>query len=230
MDVFGDHWHDHDKKIRKSWEAVIQPDDLVLIPGDISWAMKIKDVIPDLEWIDSLPGTKVMIRGNHDYWWGTQSKVAEVLPPTIHAIHNNVYKWNNFEIGGVRLWDSDFSFNEFIEFKENPRANKILLEQAENHEENLRIYNRELIRLEMSLKCFKDPDCQRIVMTHYPPVDDQMNPSPASDLLEKYNVSICVFGHLHNVPHGALPFGEKRGVRYVFASCDYLDFKPIKIA
>lgn len=230
MDIFGDQWCRHDEKIRKAWEALVQPDDLVLIPGDISWALKIPDVLPDLEWIDRLPGTKVMIRGNHDYWWPSQSKMAQILPPTIHAIHNNVYKWENFEIAGTRLWDSDFSFNEFIEFRENPKANKALLEQAENTEENRRIYERELIRLEMSLKCFEDPKATRIAMTHYPPVDSRMNPTPVSDLLEKYGVSICVFGHLHNVHPGTLPFGEKRGVHYILTSADYLDFKPILIS
>ncbi len=229
MDVFGAHWKEHDAKIRRGWKETVQPEDLVLLPGDISWAMKIEEAVPDLEWIDSLPGTKVMIRGNHDYWWSSQKKLAEVLPPSIYAIHNNAFQWENVEIGGVRLWDADFHFNDYIVFQENQRANKVLLEKAKDTKENEKIYNRELIRLQMSLKCFKDPGATRIAMTHYPPVDAEMNPSHASDILEENDVSICVFGHLHNVRPGSLPFGTKRGVRYILASCDYLDFKPIRV-
>lgn len=229
MDVFGENWRDHHKKIRAAWEEVVHPDDLVLIPGDISWAMKPQEAKPDLEWIDRLPGTKVMIRGNHDYWWTTQKKLLEIMPPSIHPIHNNAFEWGNYEIGGARLWDADFHFNDYIEFKENTRANKVLLERAKDNRENEKIYTRELIRLEMSLKCFKNPGARRICMTHYPPVDAAMNPSQASDILEDHGVSLCVFGHLHNVRPGTLPFGTKRGVRYILASCDYLDFKPIKL-
>ena len=224
MGLFGENWTDHHIKLKESWKAQIQPDDLVLIAGDISWALKLKDVIPDLEWIDALPGTKVMIRGNHDYWWGSPTKIREILPPSVHIIHNDVYRWKDFEIGGVRLWDSDFNFNEFIEFRKNPKAKEVK-EVKDDH----KIYQRELNRLEMSLKGFEGPKEKRIVMTHYPPVDAKMTPSPASELLEQYEVPVCVFGHLHNVRDGSLPFGEARGVRYVLTSCDYLNFKPIKI-
>jgi len=224
MDLFGENWRDHDVKIRKSWKELVQPDDLVLLAGDISWAMKLPEVIPDLEWIDSLPGTKLMIRGNHDYWWGSPTKIRDILPPTIHFIHNNAYRFEDVEIGGARLWDYDFNFNEFIEFRENPKERP---ETAVKDDE--KIYRRELTRLELSLKEFQDPQSRKIVMTHYPPVDAKMNPTPASDLLERYQVSTCVFGHLHNVRPGSLPFGEARGVRYILTSCDYTDFKPVKI-
>jgi len=225
MGLFGDNWKDHHLKIQKSWLERVKPDDLVLIAGDISWAMKLQDALPDLEWIDALPGTKVMIRGNHDYWWSSPAKVREILPSSIYIVQNDVFQWQDYEIGGVRLWDADFHFNDFIEYRKNPKAKTVEKERRDDE----KIYQREIARLEISLKQFTCPPEKRIVMTHYPPVDAEMNPSQASALLEQYQVPLCIFGHLHNVRKGALPFGVARGVRYILTSCDYLDFKPIEI-
>ncbi len=225
MGLFGDNWVDHHLKIQKHWENLVSSDDLMLIAGDISWAMKLPDALPDLEWIDAMPGTKVMIRGNHDYWWSSPAKLRQSLPPSVHIVHNDVYRWQGYEIGGARLWDSDFSFNDVIEFRKNPKEKK-----EKETVDSGKIYDREISRLELSLKGFEGPPEKRIVMTHYPPVDAHLNRSAASDLLEKYKAALCVFGHLHNVRPGALPFGEARGVRYVLTSCDYLDFTPIQVA
>lgn len=227
MDVFGEDWKDHDKKIEEKWRERIQPDDLVLLPGDISWAKRMDEAMADLEWIDKLPGTKVMIRGNHDYWWPSLSKLQTTLPSSIHAIHNTTFLWKGYEVAGARLWDSDYTFGEFINYKENPRAN--LTERVDNSEENRRIFEREIERLKLSLKEFKDPAAIRLVMTHYPPLDAKLNPSPVTELLEKYHVKACVFGHLHNVRKESLPFGEKGGVRYILTSADYVDFTPVKV-
>ena len=107
MDVFGPKWKNHPEKIRANWEKLVKPDDLVLLPGDISWGMHPEEALPDLNWIDSLPGTKVMIRGNHDYWWTSISKVEKVLPKSIHVIQNNIYRWKDVIICGARLWDTE---------------------------------------------------------------------------------------------------------------------------
>lgn len=225
MDAFGEPWIDYTAKIKKHWLEHIQPEDLVLLPGDISWAMRLEDAFVDLSWIHQLPGTKVMIRGNHDYWWTSLSKIEKILPPSIHLIQNSVFNWKEYSIGGTRLWDSDFSFNDYIEFKPNPRA-KQLTETDNDPVEAQKIFQRELGRLEMSLKKLNRDASIRIAMTHYPPLSADLKDSGASQLLEKFNIQTCVFGHLHNVKTDLPLFGEKNGIRYFLTSCDYLDFIP----
>lgn len=228
MDFFGSNWARHYDKIKANWQQLIGQEDLVLLPGDISWAMHPEEAKIDLEWIHSLPGTKVMIRGNHDYWWSSLKKVESVLPPSIHLIQNNVFLWNDVAVGGARLWDSvEYSFNPYVEYKSNPRENT--LTKVEDPAEAQKIFDRELGRLEMSLKQLPKDSKVKIVMTHYPPVGADLHRSKVSELLEKYGVSICVFGHLHNVRQGSLPFGTKDGIRYILTSCDYLNFCPIKV-
>lgn len=228
MDIFGIQWKDHPERIRAHWLEQITPNDLVLLPGDISWAMRPEDAKADLDWIHSLPGTKVMIRGNHDYWWYSLKKIEQFLPPSIHLIQNNIFKWNNIVIGGARMWDtSEYSFGNFIPYIDNPRENT--LTKVEDPKEAEKIFVRELSRLESSLKQMPKDSSIRIAMTHYPPIGADLQPSRTSALLEKYDVSLCVFGHLHNVITNALPYGTKNGVRYVLTSCDYLDCNPVKV-
>lgn len=228
MDIFGIQWKNHPERIRTHWLEQIDENDLVLLAGDISWAMKPEDAKADLDWIHSLPGTKVMIRGNHDYWWYSLKKIEKFLPSSIHLVQNNIFKWKNFVIGGSRLWDtSEYSFNAFIPYIENPRENT--LTKVDDPQEAEKIFIRELGRLESSLKLMPKDGSTRIVMTHYPPIGASLDLSRASALLEKYNVSLCVFGHLHNVMPNALPYGTKNGVRYVLTACDYLNCNPIKV-
>lgn len=232
MDVFGDHWKHHAQTIAQSWKERIAPEDLVLVAGDLSWAMRMEEVQADLDWLHSLPGTKVMIRGNHDYWWQTLSKVRKALPPSIHVIQNDSFIIDNIAIGGARLWDTDeFSFGDIIEWRENPISSPASAGQPSDAlAQQKKIFERELNRLEMSLKTLPQDSHIRIVMTHYPPLGHQLKPSRASELLEAYNVDICVFGHLHQVRQDLPLFGEARGVRYHLTSCDYLNFVPLKIS
>ena len=230
MDVFGSQWKGHPEKIRANWLEMIRNEDLVLLPGDISWAMHPEDAKADLDWIHELPGTKVMIRGNHDYWWSSLKKIEKVLPPSIHLIQNNVFTWNDLIIGGARLWDTpEYSFGEYIDYINNPRENK--LTKVEDPKEVEKIFERELGRLENSLKQMPKSGGPkvRIAMTHYPPISADLQPSRAAAILEKYGITHCVFGHLHNVKRDALPFGVKNGVQYVLTSCDYLNFIPVKL-
>lgn len=229
MDIFGPQWKDYTVKIEKHWRALIGPDDLVLIPGDISWAMHLEDVVPDFTWIDSLPGTKVLIKGNHDYWWSSLSKLKSILPASCHLIQNNSWTWKDVSIAGTRLWDvPGLNFNDIIDFKDMGRG-KPLTEKDES-EDSQKIYQRELGRLEISLKSMNPLSKKRIVMTHYPPVGPALQETEVSRMLEKYKVDICVFGHLHNVKAGLQLFGKKNGVAYYLTACDYLeDFKPLKI-
>jgi uncharacterized protein len=231
MEDFGPSWHRYAEKIEANWKKMISPQDLVLIPGDISWAMHLEQAVIDLKWIDALPGTKVILRGNHDYWWSSSSKLAKIMPPTLHFIHNNTFIWNEIAIGGSRLWDTpEYSFNPFIEFRENPRARpRAPGELAEGKAEEERIFIRELERLKLSLSRLPKNAAIKIAMTHYPPIGADLAPSRASQILEFFQIDYCVFGHLHNVRKNALSFGEARGVKYLFTSCDYLDFIPLKV-
>lgn len=226
MGVFGPVWEGYMEKIQARWTACIKPCDLVLIPGDICWAMTAEEAKLDLDWIDRLPGTKLILKGNHDYWWPSSAKMKTILPPSIHFIHNNAFNWENVTIGGSRLWDTqEYDFAKQIQFQENPREKK----QEASVEMEEKIFVKELERLKLSLGCLDPKASLRIALTHYPPIGADLIPSRASAILEVFHVDICVFGHLHSVRKDSLPFGLARGVRYVFASADYLDFNPILI-
>jgi uncharacterized protein len=228
MDIFGDQWMDHAQQIEKHWRALISPDDLVLIPGDISWAMRVNDARPDLEWIGQLPGTKVLLCGNHDYWWESLSKIKVILPPSCHLIQNNSFYWNGVAIGGTRLWDTpEYHFGEYIEFKENSKAKK--LTESDDSEDAARIFEREFGRLQLSLKSMSAQATIKIVMSHYPPIGATLQDSRVSQLFEQNGVSICVFGHLHNVRKNIPLFGKHKGVQYTLVAADYIGFKPVKI-
>lgn len=226
MEVFGPQWADYTGKIERGWRAVVQPGDLVLIAGDISWAMSTEQAQVDLKWIHELPGTKVLIKGNHDYWWSSLSKVQQILPPSIHVIQNNIFSYQGIFIAGARLWDTqEYGFNACIDYKPNPLASTSKEEEPDPE----KIFKRELERLELSLKDLPKDAPVRIAMTHYPPIGLDLQSSRASTLLEKYNVSLCIFGHLHNVKKENPLFGAARGVTYHLTSADYLDFQPLKI-
>lgn len=234
MDVFGEKWVDHSQKIEEAWRSHVQEEDLVLLPGDISWAMRLEEALIDLEWIHQLPGTKVVLRGNHDYWWSSLSKMRKQFPSSIHPIHNSTFEWNDVSITGSRLWDNPaFSFGHIIEMRPNPISAEpgpppeADVEEWRANQE--RIFRRELVRLENSLKQLNPQASLKIALTHYPPVSTELEDSEVSALLEKYGVDVCVFGHLHNVAHPGSLFGTKNGVRYIFTACDYVNFQPVKI-
>lgn len=228
MDYFGPSWAGHADKIAENWRAVIAPEDLVLIPGDISWALKLEEAVPDLQWIHQLPGTKVLLKGNHDYWWGSLNKITLVLPPSIHLIQNNSFFWKGVAIGGARLWDTpEYSFGAFIEYRENSREKKIEIEEAIQQDLEEKLFLRELQRLQISLTQLHSDAKIRIAMTHYPPIGAALQPSRASAILEEHKINICVFGHLHSIKAGLSLFGEKNKIRYELTSCDYLRFHPL---
>lgn len=227
MEVFGDHWKNWTAAIEKNCHEKIQEEDLLLIAGDISWAMKFEDALVDLNWIAKLPGKKVITRGNHDYWWASLSKMQTSVPDSIYFIHNNSVTFDDVTIGGVRLWDSpEFNFQSLIEIKENPLVKKETRSQEELEQENKKIYQRELARLQMSLDTLCKTAKYRIAMVHYPPIGTELKETQASKLLESYHIDHCVFGHLHNLKTKEPLFGALNGVEYHLTSCDYLDFSP----
>ena len=230
MDLFGDDWKNHAEKIALHWKSVVHPEDLVLIPGDISWAMRLEEALIDLQWIDQLPGTKVMIKGNHDYWWDSLKKLVQVMPPSIHVIQNNSFSWKEVAIGGTRLWDSsEYDFSSFIEYRENPKQKGMDVEEKMQEELRGKIFTRELSRLEMSLKELNPKAKTRIAMTHYPPIGADLASSQAHQLFLKYGVTIVVFGHLHSLKKGVSLFGEKEGIRYICVSADLIHFQMTAI-
>ncbi len=226
MEVFGPTWKDYANRIRENWTRLVQPDDLVLIPGDISWALNLEDALIDLRWIDALPGQKLLIRGNHDYWWPSATKLRAVAPPSINFLQNSAFEWRGIAFGGARLWDTrEYAFDDAITYVENALAKAKEREAPETE----RIFVRELERLKLSLGKLSPSAKMRIALTHYPPIGKNLHPSRASAILEDYAIDLCVFGHLHSVKKNALPFGKARGVDYLLTSADYLDFTPIKI-
>lgn len=210
MDVFGGNWAGYTDKIKSAWEELITDEDYVLLPGDTSWAINLKEASVDLEWLDALPGKKIISKGNHDYWWGTLKKMNG-LYKSIKFIHNTFVEVNGMAICGSRGWLSpnDTSFSEQDE----------------------KIYNRELHRLELSLsKAHKEGYEDIIVMLHYPPTNDKREYSKVQALLEHYQVSQVVYGHLHTEYCWHLSLsGEYNDIIYHMVSSDALDFKPKKI-
>jgi predicted phosphohydrolase len=230
MSVFGKSWENYTQRIQENWQRVVKNDDLVLIAGDISWAMRLEEALIDLEWIDRLPGKKLISRGNHDYWWTSLTKMNKVMPSSLHALAHSSFTWNDVSICATRLWDTpEFSFDDYILKTPNPRQSA----KKEEEIDSAKIYERELGRLEIALKSLDSAARLRIAMVHYPPIGPLLQPSRASQLLEKYGVSICVFGHLHNVdltkplfvkqPH------QEGTIDYLLTSADYLNFTPKKV-
>ncbi|MEM8727753.1 MAG: metallophosphoesterase [Chlamydiota bacterium] len=226
MEFFGIAWKNYIERIEENWKKVIDNTDLILIAGDISWAINLEDAMKDLLWIDALPGTKVILKGNHDYWWPSNKKLSETLPPSIHFINNNAVTIGEVTIGGSRLWDtSEYSFGEYIDFLENPLIQEKNLQEKETE----RIYNRELKRLHLSLQQLDSKASYRVAMTHYPPIGGDLKESRASKILERFRVDVAVFGHLHNVKKECPLFGRKNRILYLFIAADYLNFEPMLV-
>ncbi|MFA5249844.1 MAG: metallophosphoesterase [Parachlamydiales bacterium] len=223
MESFGPVWHNYLEKIKQNWEKTVQKNDLVLLPGDISWAGKIEQAEADFQFLEKLPGTKLMVKGNHDHWWPSSAKLRAFLPPSIHFLSSDVFNFHGASIAGSRFWEApDFNFNEYVTAPTIPRTE----EQIKN---NLKIYEKEMVRLKTSLSLL-DPKAEvKIAMTHYPVISADLQPSQASLMLEKAGVSIAVFGHLHALRPGKKMFGQTAQTKYLLCSADFLDFQPLKI-
>lgn len=219
MDIFGTNWQGHDEQIKANWERLVATDDIVLVAGDISWAMSLEEAALDLAWLAERPGTKIILRGNHDYWWSSISKVRKSLHPSIRAIQNDIVTFDTVTIGGSRLWDSpDFSFCP-------PTPTEI----HSLSEDDAKIFAREVERLKMSLKLMQGAPGLKIVLTHYPPTDINLSDTAITKLLEEAHVDIVVFGHIHGLEQPKPFLGEKNGIRYYLTSADAVQFTPIAI-
>ena len=217
-------WEGYEKHLQESWDTLIGEEDIIILPGDLSWAMRLEEAAPDLAFIGERPGIKVLVKGNHDYWWDTPSKVRKALPENVHIIQNDVFYKNGVAICGARLWDSpEYSFSSIINFQKNIKS----AAKEESREEEEKIFQRELMRLEMSLKMIPKEASIRIAATHFPPIGLSLEPTRASALLEKYGIQYALFGHLHSI-YDTIPslFGKARGVEYILTSADWLHFTP----
>jgi predicted phosphohydrolase len=214
MDIFGSRWVDYMSRIKLHWEETVCEKDYVIIAGDISWATYLDQAREDFRFIDDLPGEKIIIKGNHDYWWSTQKKMKEFIKDnnfnTIQFLHNNSILVDDFVICGTRGWicpgEEGFSL------------------------EDRKIYERELQRLELSLSSSKNLNNERIIVAlHYPPFNNKGEPSEFMELIRKYNVKMCVYGHLHGEGCEKGIEGLIDDVHYRLVSADCLQFKLLKI-
>lgn len=207
MDVFGEKWRCHWQKIAESWQRLVCADDTVLVAGDISWAMRPREADEDLAWLSRLPGRKILIRGNHDYWWQSIGKLRSAYPE-LTFVQNDAVLIEDIAICGSRGW--------------------ALPGSPEYDAQDQKIFQREQLRLEMGLKALAPEAKLKLVMMHYPPLVNPNQDSESSLLLERHQVDACIYGHLHNFSRPGLGF-SRNGVNYYLTSADYLDFAPALI-
>jgi len=214
MNIFGQVWDNYEEEIKQDWAEKVSEDDIVLLCGDFSWAMYLKDAVCDFDFIKPLKGKKILIRGNHDFWWNSISAVRNSLPNNCYALQNDSLKIGNFIFCGTRGWTVT-------------ESNKI------QSDEDKKIYNREIIRLELALQSAKSMQKNNemiICLIHYPPFNSQLVDSDFTKLLEKYGANKCVYGHLHGNKVRATLKLNKNNVEYFLTSCDQVKNKMTLIA
>lgn len=216
MDIFGDNWSGHEEKIRSNWIENVSEDDLVILPGDFSWETYLEDTKLDFDYLNNLPGKKLLLKGNHDYWWTTVTSMRAFLKENnytnIDFLYNNSYEFEDKIICGTRGWS-------------------IIDEEADK-----KLINRELIRLELSLQDGINKygtDKEIIVFMHYPPITKAKIVSEKEaefvQLMKKYNVKRCFYGHLHGASIADAIEDEVEGIEFKLVSADGLDFRLLKI-
>ena len=207
MDVFGHRWEDHHEKIKKAWLAQVRPEDTVVIAGDLSWAMSLKDAQADLAFFHQLPGKKVLLKGNHDYWWETAAKMNRLFDEMgwedFSLLYNNAIPAEGVYLCGTRGWEPEST-----------------------GEQDRKILAREIQRLELSLRS-APKDCEKIVFFHFPPFGGEQ--APFEPLLQQYGVRRCYYGHIHGKAALEAVPQERKGINYTLISADALNFKPLKI-
>ena len=222
MDIFGGNWKNHEQKIKENWKNTVQDNDLVILPGDFSWEMHLKDMYNDFAYLNDLPGKKLLLKGNHDYWWTTLAKMREFLQENkfenIDFVYNNSYLFEDKIIAGTRGW---------------------ALNDTENSD---KMNHREEERLKLSLQSGVDNfgDKEIICIMHYPPIIEE-NKNDANNqsknlkvsnyvqIMKQYNVKTCLYGHLHGESHKEAFEGIIEGINFKLVSSDYLDFKLYKL-
>ena len=207
MDIFGGNWVGYMDKLKEGL-SVIRPEDTTVLLGDLSWALDLASAYKDFAWIDQIPGKKIILKGNHDYWWSTAAKFYKFCEENqfsnMFILNNNHYVYDGMAICGTRGW----FFEE---------------ERGSDHDE--KVFKRELLRLEASLKAAGD--LPKTVFLHYPPRYKGYTCEPILDLLKQYDVRRCFYGHLHGASHGLAQEGLWDGVEFKLVSADRLNFVPL---
>ena len=208
MEIFGDGWRDYVARIREGF-SVLTEDDVTVLCGDLSWGMSLEESLEDFRFIDALPGKKYLLKGNHDYWWNTAAKMerffAENGLTTMEILHNNCRFYGDVALCGTRGW--------FLDEEQKPHNAKVL--------------NRELLRLETSLKAAGERSI--LCFLHYPPLYQGYQCPEILRLLREYGVKVCCYGHLHGASHRRALQGDRGGTAFYMVSGDYLGFHPKKI-
>lgn len=212
MDIFGKSWENYVERLQENWQNVVKPEDTVVLPGDFSWAMYLDEAEKDFEFLHSLNGKKIILKGNHDYWWETLTKlkryVAERDYDDICFLQNNYFEYKDKSICGTRGWNLPVA----------PHMS----------DEDKKIYEREVQRLELSLSAAPE-ESEKIVFTHFPPVGVGCTENKFTDIMKKYSVKKCIYGHLHAKSAERALTGNVSGIEYLLVSCDYLRFMPVKL-
>ncbi len=212
MDIFGKAWENYVERLEENWQNKVGKDDLVVLPGDFSWATYLEQGTKDFEFLHRLNGKKILLKGNHDYWWTTMNKLREFTVANgfcdIDFLQNGHYMYGDTAICGTRGWIHP-AWDNF-------------------GGEDRKIYDREVLRLELSLNSVKE--CSEIyVFTHYPPMSISLESNAFVEMMKKYNVTKCVYGHLHSASHRNAVEGVIDGIEYRLVSGDYLGFDPVKL-
>ena len=208
MDIFGGAWNGYVDKLREGL-SILREEDTIVLAGDISWGMSLEESTEDFAFLDAFPGRKLIVKGNHDYWWTTANKTYRFWEEhgfkTLNLLHNNCYEYGGYALCGTRGWFLD--------------------EDKNGH--NQKVFNRELLRLETSLKAAGEKP--KLVFLHYPPLYQGYSCPEILNLLEQYQVRACYYGHLHGGSHRLAVEGRQGGVAYYLVSADYVGFRPQKI-
>lgn len=211
MDIFGKNWENYVERLKENWVKVVSESDTVVLPGDFSWATYINDTRADFDFLNSLPGRKIILKGNHDYWWTTMNKLNEFVIENkyndVVFLQNNSFEYGDVSICGTRGWQT-------------PQPNL--------SGEDKKIYDREVLRLELSIKTAKHPE-NIIVFTHFPPILKDYRENEMVSMLNKYKIKRCIFGHIHSSGIKNVIEGNISGIEYSLVSCDYRGFMPVKI-
>lgn len=205
MDIFGDRWNNYEIKLKENWNKVVKKGDTVIIAGDFCWAVYLEEALEDFEYLNELNGTKIILKGNHDYWWTTLNKMNEFVEKNniknVKFLHNNYYEVEDFMICGTRFWGYD-----------------------EETEDNEKVFNREIGRAKISLEAAKAKDENKkvIFVTHYPPNEEMIT------CVKNYNVKYWIYGHIHSNYEENLV--KIDGIESFLTSGDYLNFELLKLA
>ena len=215
MDVFGGRWLGYDKKLIASIGECMQQDDTLVICGDFSWGMSLSDTLPDFKLLDSFPGRKLLLKGNHDYWWDTVAKMKKFFAAnnitTIDFLHNNFFEYNSkILLCGTRGWMYDIN-------------------NASSEDD--KVFKREVIGLRQSLDAASSSasDKEIVCFLHYPPVCRDFEISAFTDVMKEYGVKRCCYGHLHGESIKTAFRGMRGGIEYSIVSADAVNFIPVKL-